>query len=1309
MSCCTCRFGLPGARRFPWILILALCWAAAPATSAGQQTSTLRQTPAAVQNGQAKLIGAYDPTQKLRLAIVLQPPHLSEEEQFLRELQDIHSPNFHKFLSDQEWNQRFAPSPEDEQAVVTWAQSQGLTITQRFPNRLVVDVEAPVAVIEKTFNVGINSYQVGERTCFSNDRDPAIPTQLSATVQAVLGLNSIEVMRSAMGRRPGIEEPAWPDYAPGPAYEVGPLLQGDGDHSRIETLNAGDRRFGFSNPYGPADIYASTAYDYAALQNLGHCCNPLANPGGSPPQSSVAIAIWGDFADSDFHGFISTFPYLAYNVQRYYVNGHAPCCDAETTLDVEWSTAMANSFAWGGTTATINVYIGLNGTDSTIIDVLSQALSDGHARVLNMSWGGAEIYEIPATSIISMHNIFNQYAGEGWALSAASGDGGATTDCADHLSVNYPASDPNVTAVGGTTLTTSSSGFMSEVTWMGGAYGCAQNDGGGGGGCSTQFAAPAYQGSTACGAGKRSVPDVALNADWDNEPQYLFYQGQLYAAGGTSISAPEFSGFLAQENAYLLYLQNIVGNTCGSSGNSACSPMGNPNPFIYGEGLSQPYAAHYPFYDVLSGCNSNDVTQRYHLTPFCAGPGLDQATGWGSANMLQLAWTINTFLAGDFGPPVITLSGPPVNQWYNSNKLVHLTIADTTQNGHPPNGIAGYSALWDADPGDDYSEPTPGTGNSFYTGPLVANASSGSLGLASAGEGCHFANVRAWDNAGQPSADVTYGPLCYDNVPPLTVIALAGQQVNGYYQPQVQITLTASDDLSGVAATYYQIDSSGWQTYAGPFTYNGLGPHTIAYYSVDVAGNQEAPLYANFVVIGTTTSVLTVAKNGSGSGNVVSADGFINCGSTCSYAYFDGWPVTLMPSPNPGSVYAGWSGCDGNPGYNCYAVVLSNRTVTVTFNRAVPLQFVPVTPCRVVDTRNPNGPFGGPTLQGGTERDFAIPQGACNIPANAAAYSFNVAVVPQGRLSFLTAWPTGQSQPVVSTINSDGRVKSVAAIVPSGTGGSVSVYASNTTDVILDINGYFVAPSSSTLALYSITPCRVVDTRGANGPLGGPYLLARQQRSFPVLSSTCNIPSWAEGYSLNLAAIPHGRLGYLTAWPAGQPQPVVATLNAPTGTIVANAALIQAGTGGEITVYPTNDTDLVIDINGYFGPSTAGPSPLQLYAMIPCRALDTRQTTGPFSGTTSISMINSPCGVTSAASAYVMSATAVPVARLGYLTLWPAGQPQPLASTLNAADGAVTSNLAIILGGTGQYAGSIDAYASGMTNLVLDISGYFGP
>ena len=156
-----------------------------------------------------------------------------------------------------------------------------------------------------------------------------------------------------------------------------------------------------------------------------------------------------------------------------------------------------------------------------------------------------------------------------------------------------------------------------------------------------------------------------------------------------------------------------------------------------------------------------------------------------------------------------------------------------------------------------------------------------------------------------------------------------------------------------------------------------------------------------------------------------------------------------------------------------------------------PVQFAALTPCRVVDTRNPDGTFGGPAIGANSSRAFPLSQSGnpCGIPPSAVAYSLNVTVVPETTLGYLTIWPTGEGQPVVSTMNSlDGRIKANAAIVPAGTpSGSVSVYVTNTTNVVLDINGYFAPVSGSTLAFYPLTPCRVLDTRNANGDLGGPY------------------------------------------------------------------------------------------------------------------------------------------------------------------------------------------------------------------------------
>ena len=375
-----------------------------------------------------------------------------------------------------------------------------------------------------------------------------------------------------------------------------------------------------------------------------------------------------------------------------------------------------------------------------------------------------------------------------------------------------------------------------------------------------------------------------------------------------------------------------------------------------------------------------------------------------------------------------------------------------------------------------------------------------------------------------------------------------------------------------------------------------------------------------------------------------------------------------------------------------------------------PYQFTAVTPCRLLDTR-PTG-----ALQGGTATTFdmvtlAQNSGCADLSA-AAIYSLNVTLVPVhgGPVSYLTIWPAGQNQPMVSTMNSlDGRVKANAAIVPAGVGDGVNIFVTNTTNVLLDINGYFAPVGQSTLAFFPLTPCRVADTRNANGGLGGPYLQGGQERDFPVPTSACGIPANAQAYSLNFTAVPYNgqSLDFLTVWPTGEPKPVVSTLNNPTATVVANAGIVAAGTSGQIAVYPSNNTQLVVDVNGYFAP--AGPGGLSLYPETPCRVFDTR-TVGngqPFTGmlTPPVDVTGSPCAVSPAAQAYVFNATVVPAPNLGYLTLWAFGKGQPGVSTLNALDGAITSNMAIVPG----FDGKVDAYASGLTQLILDISSYFAP
>jgi len=384
----------------------------------------------------------------------------------------------------------------------------------------------------------------------------------------------------------------------------------------------------------------------------------------------------------------------------------------------------------------------------------------------------------------------------------------------------------------------------------------------------------------------------------------------------------------------------------------------------------------------------------------------------------------------------------------------------------------------------------------------------------------------------------------------------------------------------------------------------------------------------------------------------------------------------------------------------------------------VSLQFYPLPPCRIADTRASQpftGAFGPPNLSGYTDRTFPILSSQCAVPPTAQAYSLNFTVVPEGPLEFLSVWPAGSGYPGVSTLNSvDGSVIANAAIVPAGTSGGITVVAGNTTDLIIDINGYFAPPTPSGLDFFALTPCRIADTRSSQpftGLFGPPSLSPYVVRDFPISTSPCLSGSEA-AYSLNMTVAPPGPMGFLSTWPVGQPYPSVSTLNSPDGTVLANAAIVPAGTNGDINVVVGNTTDVLIDIDGKFAaPGTGG---LQFYALRPCRVADTRSSqpfTGSFGPPSLVAYVyrsfpiqSSPCGAPLNAQAYALNMTVVPQGPLGFLTTWPAGQPYPVVSTLNSPNGNVIANAAIVPAGTD---GEITVVTGNPTDLLIDIVGYF--
>ena len=1174
--------------------------------------------------------------EQMKLVFRLTAAQQTELDRLLERQQDPSSPDYHKWLSPEEYGERFGLSRGDVAKVTDWLRSQGFEIVDAARSRTYVAFNGTAAQVSAAFHTEIHWYMVKGKRHYANATEPSIPAALAPAVSGVSSLHNFGLKPLVTSSVTGNHFMQPGDFAT--IYDVNVLYANglDGSGQTIAVLGQTDLVTDFNGNF--TDVIAFRT-----------------NSGLGLPPKLTAVLVPGEgdpgISSDDI---------------------------VEANLDVEWAGGVAKN-------AQLLFVIGNPFTGNGVIDALTYAVTSNLAPVISMSYGGCEA-AWDSTSIQLMINTGKQANAQGQTLLFPSGDSGAA-DCdsgssaTNGLAVDFPASMPYATSVGGSEFTGDPPNPNSPCTatqyWGGGACllqdtsatalsyipemvwnDTAQNNSltGGGGGISSLFTVPPWQVRlSSLTQGMRGVPDLSLSASAAHDGYLVCSQGScvcgfrnactstgtFFPVGGTSASTPSFAGILA-----------LINQHTGVS-------QGNINARLYLLADAIPSAFHdiqlgdniVPCYPGTKDCPSHPPYQF----GYTAGPGYDVASGLGSvdASVLAAVWNAVT-------PVTLSVAIAGSGTVNSSDGFIKCgqVCALTYQLGSVATLTAIESSGWVFEGWGGCDQPL---------GNVCTVTLYGSRTVTAAFSALYPLSVSLSGSGTVTSGDghINCGALCSFSYKAGSVVALTATPTNGW-------TFT------------------GWS-----------GCDTAHGNTCIATTNNLRSVSASFTAT-QGTSKLTVAT--SGIGNVTSNDGQINCAPYCSGNYANGTWVTLTAVAGWGANFAGWSGCDQTQSNVCSVSVGSAKNVTATFGGiGAGLQFVPVTPCRVADTRWPPGPFGGPALPATTERAFPIPFSNCGIPSTAVAYSLNVTVVPPGALGYLTIWPTGQDQPLVSTLNSyDGRVKANAAIVPAGASGDISLYASDTTNVILDINGYFIPAATGTLAFYPLQPCRVVDTRNPNGPLGGPYINGNTSREFPVRGN-CKLPQNAQAYSMNFTAVPHGPLGYLTVWPSDQQQPYVSTLNAYSGAATANAAVVPSANNGDISVFVSNDSDVVIDVNGYFAP--LAQNGLSLYPVTPCRVIDTRNTPGLFFEELTADIAGSPCRPPFTAQAYVLNATVVPPGPLGFLSLWPDGQAQPLVSTLNAYDGAVTSNMAIVPTANGL----VDSFATDLTNLLLDISSYFAP
>lgn len=424
-----------------------------------------------------------------------------------------------------------------------------------------------------------------------------------------------------------------------------------------------------------------------------------------------------------------------------------------------------------------------------------------------------------------------------------------------------------------------------------------------------------------------------------------------------------------------------------------------------------------------------------------------------------------------------------------------------------------------------------------------------------------------------------------------------------------------------------------------------------------------------------------------------------------------------------------------------------SNTVTPSAGPSLPpgAVYVPVTPCRVVDTRA--GGTGNGALVSNEQRDYRIAgsgarfqvqggkAGGCGIPDGVDAVEVSVTSTAQNASGFFRAWPTGQAQPNATFLNY-AKGKSITntgaiTLAPTGETDLRVLNAGGRSHYVLDVQGYYVdgsgAPVPNGTVYVPITPCRVVDTRTTSAMISG------SQRNYKVAGSGlggqggaaggCGIPETATAVEASVTSTAQSGAGYFRAWPMGEAEPNATFLNYARQQGVTNTGAIKVSTtsASELTVKNYGiRSHFVIDVQGYFISAT---TPGSVYvAITPCRVVDTRARGGvlqPGAVRNFLVAGSSPniannqggrsggCGIPEEAGAIEASVTAVGPTGAGYFRAYPAGQSEPNATFLNYIRGeSVTNTGAIKVATTGANDLAV-RNLGGPSHYVIDVQGYF--
>lgn len=641
------------------------------------------------------------PMERMLLVLKRSPDQEYALRKLLDDQQDKKSPNYHKWMTPEEYGRQFGPTDADLQTITGWLQSHGFSVGTT-KGRTLLEFSGSASQVQEAFHSTIHKYLVNGEQHWANANDPSIPTALVPAVRGVLTLhNFLSKPQSHFSK-----EPVLAKYTPG-----------------------GKRQVTFPAQNGQAAINALEPQDYAVIYNIGPAYSIASS--FSPTIGVVARSdLYNGGEDiQDFHNEVGTgngtFGGLGVNL---IFNGPDPGIsggdEAEAILDGTWSSSIASYT----TTTDLVVSGSTNTTDG--IDLSEQYIIENNlADIMTESFSTCEYYSTDAR-IAGVNALAEQAAAQGITYFVSTGDSGAegcddpsTPPAQGPVSVNLFASTPFTVAVGGTMfnengdtskywtssppISETALSYIPEDVWNESSLTNGLWSGSGGAsagnygdtlispaGTTKGFAKPSWQRGAGLNIpvdGVRDLPDVALTAA-GHDPYLICYEGScvpngqgyiyVYFISGTSASAPSFAGIMAlvdqsqggrQGQAdYVLYAlaasqaaDNIYPSQCnGSSASTASDPS-------------------CIFHDVTVG---NNVVPGEVGSLYQAGAGYDLASGLGSVNVANL---VNGWSSATFNPTTTTLTlGSTSNITHGEPVSATVSVSPSSGTGKPTGEVS---------------------------------------------------------------------------------------------------------------------------------------------------------------------------------------------------------------------------------------------------------------------------------------------------------------------------------------------------------------------------------------------------------------------------------------------------------------------------------------------------------------------------------------------------------------------------------------------------------------------------------------------